>query len=82
MYILLSPAHVQGYIVIQNILMAFRDYDPVALTEHYCPVNHPKLSRAGIGDEAGVPASDGRRTLLVTFFYIRSGHEGVYCINC
>jgi len=54
--------------IIQNNLMRLRDYDPVALPEHYWPVSHPKLSRAGPGGEAGVPAPDGRRTRLMIFF--------------
>lgn len=51
--------------IIQNNLIRFRDYDPVTLPEHYCPVSHMKLSRAGIGGEAGVPAPDWRRTRLM-----------------
>lgn len=66
--------------MIQDILIAFPDYDPVALPEHYCPVSHPKLFQADRRDEADVTAADGRRTLLMTFFYIRSGHMGIYCL--
>ena len=56
-----EPEPWRGNAVIQDNLMAFRDYDPVAFPEHFCPFRHPELSQAGI--QASQIRTGGRRFL-------------------